>query len=48
MTKRYKEYWINEMEKPTTYFFSEKKIEEYVKLFPRGTSGNETSCAYLL
>jgi len=37
MIKRYKEYWINEMEKPKTYFFSEKEIEEYVKLFPQGT-----------
>ena len=37
MTKRYKEYWINEMEEPKTYFFSEKEIEEYVRLFPRGT-----------
>jgi len=37
MTKRYKEYWINEMEKPKTYFFSEKEIEEYVKMFPRMT-----------
>ena len=36
--KRYKEYWISEMEKPKPYFFSEKEIEEYVSLFlPRGT-----------
>jgi len=37
MIERYKEYWINEMEKPKTYFFSEKEIEEYVRLFPQGT-----------
>jgi len=37
MIKRYREYWINEMEKPKTYFFCEKEIEEYVKLFPQGT-----------
>jgi len=34
---RYKEYWINEMEKPKTYFFSEDEIEKYVKQFPRET-----------
>ena len=34
MTKRYKEYWINEMEKPKTYFFSEKEVQEYVRQFP--------------
>ena len=37
LENRYKEYWINEMEEPKNYFFSEKEIEEYVKLFPRGT-----------
>jgi len=37
MSKRYKEYWINEMEKPKTYFFSEEEIEKYVRLFPQGT-----------
>jgi len=37
LAKRYKEYWINEMQKPKTYFFSEKEIEEYVKLFIPGT-----------
>lgn len=25
------------MEEPKTYFFSEKEIEEYVRLFPRET-----------
>ena len=25
------------MEKPKTYFFSEKEIKEYVRLFPQGT-----------
>ena len=35
--KRYSEYWINEMEKPKTYFFSEDEIEKYVKQFPRET-----------
>ncbi len=37
LSKRYKEYWINEMEKPKTIFFSEKEIEKYVKQFPQGT-----------
>jgi len=37
MTKRYKEYWVSEMEESKTYFFNEKEIEEYVRLFPRGT-----------
>jgi len=25
------------MEKPNPYFFNEKEIEEYVRLFPQGT-----------
>lgn len=37
LAKRYKEYWINEMEKSKTYFFSEKEVEEYVRSFPQGT-----------
>ena len=37
MTKRYKEYWISEMEKGNPVFFSEKEVENYVKMFPRGT-----------
>ena len=37
MAKRYSEYWINYMEKPKTYFFSEEEIEKYVRMFPQGT-----------
>jgi len=35
--ERFTEYWISHMEKPETYFFSEKEIEEYVRMFPKGT-----------
>jgi len=34
LENRYKEYWINEMEKPKIVFFSEKEVQEYVKQFP--------------
>ena len=37
MSKRYKEYWISQMEKPKYCFVSEDEIKEYVKLFPKGT-----------
>ena len=37
MTNRYKEYWISKMEKGDPIFFSEKEVEDYVKMFPRGT-----------
>ena len=37
MTKRYSEYWINQMEKPKTYFFIEEEIKKYVRMFPQGT-----------
>jgi len=37
MAKRYSEYWINYMEKPKTYFFSEEEIKKYVRMFPQGT-----------
>lgn len=37
MAKRYSEYWINYMEKPNTYFFSEAEIKKYVRMFSQGT-----------
>jgi len=37
MTKRYKEYWVSIMEKGDPILFSEKEVQEYVKMFPRGT-----------
>ena len=36
MPERYTKYWIN-VEKPNPIFVSEKQIEDYVKMFPRGT-----------
>ena len=36
MTKRYKEYWVCNEEKEPIIFFSEKDIEEYVRMFPQG------------
>lgn len=35
MPERYTRYWIND-EKPKIIFLSEKEIEKYVRLFPRG------------
>jgi len=37
MSKRYKEYWVSIMEKGDRILFSEKEVQEYVKMFPRGT-----------
>ena len=37
MSKRYKEYWISQMEKPEYCFVSEEEIKEHFKLFPKGT-----------
>jgi len=42
--ERYTEYWINYMEKPKTYFFSEEEIEKYVRMFPQGTEQVELDC----
>jgi len=37
MVKRYKEYWINEMEKPKVIFLSLDEVKEYTKQWVVGT-----------